>query len=63
MAILAVTILLIFVIPTFQNMFESAGIPLPFMTQLVIDMSTFLKAYWWACGIGIIAAGVILYRL
>ena len=52
---LAVVILLIFVIPTFQNMFESAGIPLPFMTQLVINMSAFLQAFWWACGIGIIA--------
>ncbi|MGD8360059.1 MAG: type II secretion system F family protein [Gemmatimonadota bacterium] len=62
-AILAVTILLIFVIPTFQNMFESAGIPLPFMTQLVIDMSTFLKAYWWACGIGIIAAGITIRQI
>jgi type IV pilus assembly protein PilC len=62
-AILAVTILLIFVIPTFQNMFESAGIPLPFMTQLVIDMSTFLKAYWWACGIGIIGAGIAIRQI
>jgi type IV pilus assembly protein PilC len=62
-AILAVTILLIFVIPTFQNMFESAGIPLPFMTQLVIDMSTFLKAYWWACGIGIIGAGIAIRQV
>jgi len=62
-AILAVVILLIFVIPTFQNMFESAGIPLPFMTQLVIDMSTFLKAYWWACGVAIIAAGFIIRQV
>jgi type IV pilus assembly protein PilC len=60
---LAVTILLIFVIPTFQNMFESAGIPLPFMTQLVIDMSSFLKAYWWACGIGIILTGFIIRQV
>jgi type IV pilus assembly protein PilC len=52
---LAVVILLIFVIPTFQNMFESAGIPLPFMTQLVINMSTFLQAFWWAVGIAVIA--------
>ena len=60
---LAVVILLIFVIPTFQNMFESAGIPLPFMTQLVIDMSGFLQAFWWACGIGIIALVVIIRQV
>ncbi|HSG47603.1 MAG TPA: type II secretion system F family protein, partial [Longimicrobiales bacterium] len=51
----AVAILLIFVIPTFQTMFEAAGVPLPLATQIVIDMSTFLKGYWWACGIGIVA--------
>jgi type IV pilus assembly protein PilC len=60
---LAVVILLIFVIPTFQNMFEAAGIPLPFMTQLVIDMSRFLKGYWWACGFGIIATVVIIRQV
>src|SRR5881409_3349094 len=32
----AITILLIFVIPTFQRMFAEAGIPLPFPTRIVI---------------------------
>jgi len=50
----AIVILLIFVIPTFQQMFESAGIPLPIPTQIVIGMSAFLQAYWWACGAGLI---------
>ena len=62
-AALAVVILLIFVIPTFQNMFESAGIPLPFMTQLVINMSAFLQAFWWACGIAIIALVFIIRQV
>jgi type IV pilus assembly protein PilC len=48
----AIVILLVFVIPTFQTMFESAGIPLPISTQIVIGMSAFLQAYWWACGVG-----------
>ena len=52
----AVIILLVFVIPTFQQMFESAGIPLPIPTQIVIGMSAFLQAWWWACGVGAIAA-------
>ncbi len=50
----AIVILLLFVIPTFQQMFASAGIPLPLPTQIVIMMSVFLQAYWWACGAGII---------
>jgi type IV pilus assembly protein PilC len=51
----AVIILLVFVIPTFQQMFDSAGVPLPIPTQIVIGMSIFLQAYWWAVTIGVIA--------
>jgi len=54
-AISAVAILLIFVIPTFQNMFDSAGIPLPLPTRVVIGMSQFLQGYWWAVAIGAVA--------
>jgi type IV pilus assembly protein PilC len=54
----AIVILLIFVIPTFQSMFESAGIPLPLPTQIVIGMSAFLQAWWWACGVGLVAAAI-----
>jgi type IV pilus assembly protein PilC len=56
----AIVILLIFVIPTFQTMFESAGIPLPLPTRIVIGMSAFLQAYWWAMGVGIVLFVVAL---
>ncbi len=51
---MAIVILLIFVIPTFQTMFESAGIPLPLPTRIVIAMSQFLQDFWWALIIGIV---------
>jgi len=57
----AILILLIFVIPTFQSMFESAGIPLPLPTRIVIGMSAFLQAWWWAVGAGVIV-GVLALR-
>src|SRR5688572_687645 len=57
---IAVTVLLLFVIPTFQTMFESAGVPLPGPTLFVVGMSKFLQAYWWAIGIGIVAFIVLL---
>src|SRR5438034_337560 len=44
----AITILLLFVIPTFQRMFASANIPLPLPTRIVIGLSEFLQHYWWA---------------
>lgn len=51
---MAVVILLLFVIPTFQQMFDAAGIPLPLPTRVVIGMSNILQGYWWAMGGGII---------
>jgi type IV pilus assembly protein PilC len=44
----AITILLIFVIPTFQTMFASVNLELPLPTRIVIGMSNFLLGYWWA---------------
>jgi type IV pilus assembly protein PilC len=46
-AAIAITILLVFVIPTFQTMFASAGIALPLPTRIVIGLSHLLKTYWW----------------
>ena len=46
-AAIAITVLLIFVIPTFASMFASANIPLPLPTRIVIGMSDFLKHYWY----------------
>ena len=61
-AVGAVAVLLIFVIPTFQTMFESAGIALPGPTQLVINMSEFLQAKWWAVLLGIAMFAVFVQR-
>ena len=44
----AIIVLLIFVIPTFQEMFAASGVPLPLPTQIVISMSEGLQQYWWA---------------
>ena len=52
---IAVTVLLLFVIPTFQRMFESAGVPLPGPTLFVVGLSKLLQAYWWALGLSIVA--------
>ncbi len=60
-AIGAVAVLLIFVIPTFQSMFESAGVPLPAPTRVVIGLSVLLKGYWWAI-LGAIFAFVAAFR-
>ena len=53
-AAIAICVLLIFVIPTFERMFASVGLALPLPTRVVIGMSKFLTSYWWA----LIIAGV-----
>jgi type IV pilus assembly protein PilC len=58
---LCIVILLIFVIPVFQDMFSSIGQQLPLPTRVVIGLSDLLKGFWWAIGGGI-AATVFLIR-
>jgi len=43
-AILVIAVILIFVIPVFQEMFEGFGQALPVPTQIVVNMSNFVKA-------------------
>ncbi|MEY3373328.1 MAG: hypothetical protein RLZZ537_1796 [Pseudomonadota bacterium] len=58
-AILVSAILLIFVVPTFQNLFKSFGADLPAFTQLIIAASDFLIKWWWLI-LGVIIGGVFL---
>jgi type IV pilus assembly protein PilC len=57
----AVTVLLLFVIPTFQRMFAEAGIPLPLPTRIVIWLSTQLQHFWWLIII-LVGLGVYAFR-
>ena len=42
-AIIVLSIVLIFVVPTFAEMFKDMGTTLPALTQVVVDISSFLK--------------------
>ena len=42
-AVIVIAVILIFVVPVFEDMFESFGSALPAPTQLVVDMSRFMK--------------------
>jgi type IV pilus assembly protein PilC len=61
-AAIAITVLLVFVIPTFSSMFASANIPLPLPTRIVIGLSNALKSYWWAVIAVIGGSGFLLRR-
>ena len=51
-AAIAVSVLLIFVIPVFQSMFASVNLALPLPTRIVIGLSELLKKGWWVMIVG-----------
>ncbi len=46
-AFIVTVILLVFVVPQFQDLFDSFGADLPAMTLFVIHLSEFMQSYWW----------------
>lgn len=48
MAAMSLILLLTFVVPQFTEMFESAGKELPVPTQVVVGIAEFLRDFWWA---------------
>src|SRR5919106_672419 len=61
-AAIAIAVLLIFVIPTFQSMFASVQLELPLPTRIVIGMSNLLKNYWWVMISASVAAAFLVNR-
>src|SRR5918912_342869 len=59
-AIIAISVLLIYVLPKFQSMFASVNLELPLPTRIVIGLSQGLISYWWAI---LAAIGGILFVL
>lgn len=55
-AVPTVAILLVFVVPTFETMFASSGVPLPLPTRMVIAASGWVKSYWWGLPLAVAAA-------
>jgi len=47
-AAIVMAILLLFVIPVFEDLFKGFGADLPAFTRGVIDLSQFMQEYWWA---------------
>jgi general secretion pathway protein F len=60
-AVTSVMVLLVFVVPQFQQTFAQAGKALPLPTQVVIFVGTGLRKYWWLI-LFIVIASVWLFR-
>jgi len=59
-AFIVVAVIMIFVIPAFKDVFQSFGAELPAPTLVVIAMSEFFVAYWWAI-FGSIGGGIYFF--
>jgi len=59
-AFIVTTILLIFVVPVFSDMFKSFGADLPAFTKMVVAMSEWMQA-WWYIVVGIIVGAVYVF--
>ena len=57
-AMLVSMILLLFVVPVFQQTFKDAGAELPAPTQIVISASQFMQSYWYVV-IGVIVGSIV----
>ncbi|MCB1857064.1 MAG: type II secretion system F family protein [Gammaproteobacteria bacterium] len=55
-AFLVTAIIMIFVIPQFQELFSSFGSDLPAFTKLVVTISEWMQSYWWALVVGLIGS-------
>ena len=61
-AFIVTTILLLFVVPVFEDLFKSFGADLPVFTQMVVSMSKGMKEWWWIIlSIITLAAYVFIY--
>lgn len=53
LAIVAVLVMLIFVFPAFEEMFNNLGKELPAITRACMDAGAFMKTYWAFCLVGL----------
>ncbi|MBH1852542.1 type II secretion system F family protein [Stenotrophomonas maltophilia] len=64
-AFLVSTVLLVWVVPQFEEVFKSFGADLPAFTQMVVNLSRFMVSWWWLMAIvmiGSVVAIAMAYR-
>ncbi|MDC8785512.1 type II secretion system F family protein [Roseateles koreensis] len=59
-AFIVVAVIMIFVVPAFEDVFKSFGAELPAPTMMVIAMSKIFVSYWWAI-FGSIGGGIYFF--
>lgn len=55
-ALLVSAILLIFVVPQFEEVFAGFGAELPAFTQMIVNLSRFMVSWWWLMAVVLVGA-------
>ena len=58
-AVLSIVLMLGFVVPQFESLFEDMGEALPLLTQMVLSGADFIKSWGWLLLIVIIGGGIV----
>jgi len=53
--LVSVIILLTFVVPRFASLFQDSHMQMPVPTQIMLEVSNFVKAWWWVAALGLAA--------
>jgi type II secretory pathway component PulF len=51
-----------YMLPKFMSMFQGMDVPMPMMTQILINISHIFASWWWLMLLGVVAAVVIFKR-
>ncbi|MEA5095464.1 MAG: type II secretion system F family protein [Sedimentibacter saalensis] len=62
-ATVVVVFLLIYVMPTFVDLYESSGVTLPYVTRILLMLSSWLKNYWQYIALVLLISVLIISRV
>jgi len=50
-----------YMLPKFLSIFEGMNVPLPFITQVLVNISHMITSYWWLI-LGLIVVAIVLFK-
>ncbi len=61
-AVSVICMMLLFVVPQFEDLLSEVGGKVPFMTRLIMDASDILRSYGWLMLLALLVGAVAIYR-
>ena len=63
MSVVVVIVIAVFVMPRFETFFDSLDAELPLPTRMLLAVTDFVGAYWWALGAGFTGVLLLLFAV